>query len=181
MRSLDFPGKSAQQMGTSQPPALSRVSATVSASFDNHIEMCLTLLWVCASFRPSSHKSLSFPTLYADTSENPNGIVIGATTSPSFTHLGGEPYFPFLLASLFSNMVIALDFPIPHRNHGIGLGISFSDMIHFARSLNIMEHENGVVEGPKFLIIPMKELTEDVALQWRRYSRAGNAWSHSYC
>jgi len=49
----------------------------------------------------------------------------------------------------------------------MGLEISFADMTLLARSLNLVEYGMGLVaEGLSTLLIPVKELKEDNAVQW---------------
>jgi hypothetical protein len=68
---------------------------------------------------------------------------------------------------LFKHTVVATNFPIPPRSQGMGLEISFADMTLLARSLNLVEYDMGLVaEGLRTLLIPVKELKEDDAVQW---------------
>lgn len=74
---------------------------------------------------------------------------------------------------LFKDQVVAHGFPIPDRDAGKGLEISFENMTTLARSLDFIEVDNGLVaEGLTTLLVPTLKLdhSDEFALQWHLYT-----------
>lgn len=73
---------------------------------------------------------------------------------------------------LFPHAVIAKGFPIKGRRQGHGLEISFSNMFLMSRSMSFIEYDGGLLsQGLRSLLIPIKLLVDDNALQWHYASK----------
>jgi len=126
--------------------------------------MASALSWISAAVRHSSYSSVS----YSSTSIS---VLKSHAKRPSISiHLEqlrlfqneGSCWHPLLPHS-----VIAKGFPIRERAVGKGLEISFADMALLSQSMSFNESGGGLVaEGLRTLLIPMKTLEHDDAIQW---------------
>ena len=142
----------------------------VSASYEEHLQVALALSWLCATFRscPTSFYSseVRFNEREPKTVQpaSPCNIRRLAPLLPPYDTRNDETS---CWQKLFKHTVVATHFPIPPRSQGMGLEISFADMTLLARSLHLVEYDLGLVaEGLSTLLIPVKELKGDDAVQW---------------
>ena len=77
---------------------------------------------------------------------------------------------------LFPHAVIARNFPVRERLEGKGLEISFANMASMAQSVDMVQHEGGLIaEGLRWYLIP-SELLPSGGVQWHlEFKRQGGA------
>lgn len=146
---------------------------TIDANLDDHCDLASAISWVCAAVRHGNTEGLSESRVSFETIPRSEGIPeILIKLSPlvpiNEEKRPVEEKKPcWCWHSLFAHTVIAHGFPISHRKEGRGLELSFQNMLVLARSLRLIEYDNGLIaEGLDNLIIPIVELQEDDALQW---------------
>ena len=127
--------------------------------------MTTALSWLCASLRFSPHTALSSSGVNISkiplSDDKRLEISIRPTNLALSNGAGG------CWNILFTQSVIAKGFQIPAREEGKGLEISFRTMEKLAGILHWVEYDRGLVgEGLNTLLVPIKLLGKDQAMQW---------------
>jgi hypothetical protein len=137
----------------------------VEASYESHLKIAATLVWLSSAIRYTpDNLSVSGSTL----------SLIGPETTPNSWRFSIKPDALTKLPEsrscwhvLFKHTVIADGFLTPDRKSGIGLEICFQDMVGLARTSSLITLDNGyLLDGFGALLIPVKYLPEDGAVQW---------------
>jgi hypothetical protein len=145
------------------------VNMMVDASYKVHTELMSALSWVCAAIRYSPRTEIMLGSTSIQAIKSTNQTRIASFRVDKLESLQSQPA---CWHSLFPHSVIAKGFPIGPRKHGQGLDISFADMVLMSRSLTFIKYDGGlVVEGLGSLLIPIKILQDDDALQWHYESK----------
>lgn len=154
----------------------------VSANYEFHIRIVSAMTWLCSAFQHSKNEEIHLSDVLLRKVEVESKEGSTATVSEK-----GRNCNIFLLLNplkqlgriqetgsnntcwhgLFRNAVIAHDYPIPAWKVAEGLEITFSNMVVWARCLKAIQYNNGLfMDGLGTMLVPIKELIEDDALQW---------------
>jgi len=141
----------------------------VDARYEVHVKLMSALSWVCAAIRYSPRKEVMLGSTSIKAIKTVNQT---RTASFRVNRLESLQSQHACWHSLFPRSVIAKGFSISSRKKGKGLEMSFADMALMSRSLTFVEYDGGlVVEGLSSLLIPIKILQDDDALQWHYESK----------
>ncbi|KAN0095173.1 hypothetical protein V8E51_015884 [Hyaloscypha variabilis] len=142
----------------------SNATIVVLATHTLHHQTASALSWISAAVRHSSYENVTYSSISisANTSNgaNPRIAICLEELQPLYIE---EPCWHPLLPYA----VIAKGFPIRERTEGKGLEISFADMALLSQSMSFTEYNRGlIVEGLRSVLISMKTLPQDDAIQW---------------
>jgi hypothetical protein len=143
---------------------------TITAVHSVHAKMISSLSWLCAAIRSSPYSKLVYSSTSIEISKES-----GDRRAIAIRLNELQPFQTGIACwhSLFPHGVIAKGFPIKGRRQGKGLEISVSDMALLSHSLSAVEFDGGLIfEGLRTLLIPMRELSDDDALQWHLESKS---------
>lgn len=152
---------------------------SVNGVYDDHVQMACAISWLCAAIKSSGNEKLCL-------SETPIATIPLGSGSTRKVLIGPSQLLPvsgdvLCWHALFNYAVVATGFSISPRAEGIGLEISFADMILLAQSKSIDEYDGGLIaEGLSTLLIPMKRLDQDNALQWHLKEKPSRAVRQGY-
>jgi hypothetical protein len=142
----------------------SNVTLLVLADHSLHVQIAAALSWISAAVRHSSHNCLSYSstTILAKPPKGASHTIAIYLEDLELLRDGGPCWY-----SLVPHGVIAKGFPIRERTVGKGLEISFADMAILSQSMSFTESGGGfVVEGLRTVLIPVKIIEGDDAIQW---------------
>jgi hypothetical protein len=139
------------------------------AAYATQTQIAHALSWMCASFRCSPHAEITMSSTVVDVQKLPSASGAVIAIRPDMLH---KPSTVSCWHALFPNRVISRGFPIRDRHEGVGLEISFENMVAASRCLSLLEYGNGLIaHGLTSILIPMAELKKDFAIQWHLESK----------
>jgi hypothetical protein len=147
------------------PSLTSSAYGIVRATYSVQIQVASALAWICAAVRYSSHnKIVHSPISISVDTNSPSSLGTVSIRLAILEQIATEEY---CWHSLLPHAVIAKGSPIRSRVVGKGLEISFANIALLAQSMSFTEYDEGlIVEGLRSVLIPMKILPQDDAIQW---------------
>ncbi|PQE19806.1 pfs domain protein [Rutstroemia sp. NJR-2017a WRK4] len=160
----------------------SEISALVTSSYRLHEKIIAAFSWLCSALRfapedityQSAVEVQCSPKITKDKGHDileAANITLELSKLQEFASTSDSDCW----RSLFPGMVIAYGFPVKKRFEGKGLEISFANMAMAARILSLVEFDEGLVgNGLSTVLVPVKELTKDNAIQWHLSNKKTN-------
>jgi hypothetical protein len=140
-----------------------------TAAYATHTQIVHALSWMCASFRCSPYDEITMSSTVVDVQKSTSASGAVIAIRPDMLH---KPSTVSCWHGLFPNRVISRGFPIHDRHEGVGLEISFENMVAASRCLSLLEYDNGLIaHGLTSILIPMAKLKKDFAIQWHLESK----------
>ena len=146
----------------------SPITVRVTAEYSKQVMIMEVVGWLCAVARysPDIGLAISSTVVQACTIENSRVI----TFIPR--KLEKIPPSTACWPQLFPHGVLAQGYRTSDRKQGRGLEIAFADMAMVAGCSRFVEYDNGlIVDGLESVIIPVKAITADNAVEWHIESK----------
>ncbi|PQE16473.1 pfs domain protein [Rutstroemia sp. NJR-2017a BBW] len=152
----------------------SEISALVTSSYYLHEKIIAAFSWLCSALRFAPEDTIyqsAVEVQYSTKNKRDKGNDILEAPNITLELNKLQEFAPTADSdcwrSLFPGMVIAYDFPVKKRFEGKGLEISFANMAMAARIWSLIEFDEGLIgNGLSTVLVPVKELTKDNAIQW---------------
>lgn len=138
------------------------------------VEIAEALCWLTATFRISCSPSIAASTVILEKVGNGSSRTRTKSLEQDFV-LTLSPLVPLqgsglCWTPLFTNIAMAVQFPVPRRNEGVGLEIPPLLMAHLAGIVLVVEFQGGMIlKGLSTALVPMKQCDDGKAVQWHLF------------